>query len=157
MCCVQICGQPGCAPSDSGPAVERLPFIPKHPNHNHRYPCCVATLSRRTRDVIEAGFARSADGGAGHPLVSSRLHDFGFRGCTCVEQSVIGGAAHLLNFDGSDTMSAAYYVQVGAWDGGWVGRDHRSWMTQITSADRGAASPRAHPTPMPPSGHYSSR
>ena len=26
-------------------------------------------------------------------------------------QSVIGGAAHLLNFDGTDTMSAAYYVQ----------------------------------------------
>ena len=26
-------------------------------------------------------------------------------------QSVLGGAAHLLNFDGSDTMSAAYHVQ----------------------------------------------
>lgn len=26
-------------------------------------------------------------------------------------QSVIGGVAHLLNFDGSDTMSAAYYAQ----------------------------------------------
>lgn len=35
------------------------------------------------------------------------------RGCTCVEQSVLGGAAHLLNFDGTDTLSAAYYVQVG--------------------------------------------
>lgn len=26
-------------------------------------------------------------------------------------QSVIGGVAHLLNFDGSDTMSACYYAQ----------------------------------------------
>ena len=41
----------------------------------------------------------------------SRLHDFGFRGCTCAEQAMIGGSAHLLSFDGSDTMNAAYYVQ----------------------------------------------
>ena len=85
------------------------------------------------------------DGGRSNPLLGSRLHDFGFRGCTCMEQarlplsacrarraaccmrtppdcanndsspnaqqSVIGGVAHLLNFDGSDTMSAAYYAQ----------------------------------------------
>jgi len=44
--------------------------------------------------------------------LNSRLHDFGFRGCTSVEQSVIGGCAHLLNFDGTDTMSAAYYAQM---------------------------------------------
>jgi len=43
--------------------------------------------------------------------IGSRLHDFGFRGCTSVEQSVIGGCAHLLSFDGSDTMSASYYAQ----------------------------------------------
>ena len=43
--------------------------------------------------------------------LQSRLHDFGFRGCTGVEQSVIGGVAHLLNFTGSDTMSACYYAQ----------------------------------------------
>lgn len=35
------------------------------------------------------------------------------RGCCTVEQSVLGGTAHLLNFDGSDTLSAAYYAQVG--------------------------------------------
>jgi hypothetical protein len=28
-----------------------------------------------------------------------------------VEQSVIGGTAHLLSFEGSDTMSACYYAQ----------------------------------------------
>jgi len=36
------------------------------------------------------------------------MHDFGFRGATTVEQSMLGGMAHLLNFDGTDTMSAAY-------------------------------------------------
>lgn len=72
----------------------------------------MATLSRRARDRIEAAFEQSVDGSASNPLLGSRLHDFGFRGCTCVEQSVIGGVAHLLNFDGSDTLSAAYYAQV---------------------------------------------
>ena len=90
----------------------------------------MATLSRRARDVIESAFERSAEGGWQHPLVTSRLHDFGFRGCTCLEQSVIGGAAHLLNFDGSDTLSACYYTQV--WVGiracaGFVGLDIE-WM-----------------------------
>ncbi len=62
--------------------------------------------------MIEAAFERSVDAGAASPLLPSRLHDFGFRGCCTVEQSVIGGAAHLLNFAGTDTLSAAYYVQV---------------------------------------------
>ena len=74
------------------------------------YPTTVATLSRRCRDLIESAFDRSVDD-AMRVLIPSRLHDFGFRGCTCVEQSVIGGCAHLLNFEGSDTMSAAYYAQ----------------------------------------------
>lgn len=74
------------------------------------YPSCVATLSRYTKDVIKLAFDKSVDDNFKF-LLDSRLHDFGFRGCTCVEQSVLGGAAHLLNFDGSDTMSAAYHVQ----------------------------------------------
>ncbi len=82
------------------------------PSHVSRYPTTVATLSRRARDVVEAAFEATSDGGASSPLVPSRLHDFGFRGCTSVEQSVIGGCAHLLSFTGSDTMSAAYYAQV---------------------------------------------
>ena len=85
---------------------------PTELNGVRRYPTCVATLSRRSKDVIEAGFERSVEGGGANPLLGSRLHDFGFRGCTCVEQTVLGGCAHLLNFDGTDTMSAAYYAQV---------------------------------------------
>lgn len=71
----------------------------------------MATLSRRAHDIIAAAFEASADGGRQNPLLASRLHDFGFRGCTTLEQSVLGGCAHLLNFDGTDTMSAAYYAQ----------------------------------------------
>ena len=72
----------------------------------------MATHSTRAKDVIEAAFERSVDGGRDSPLLGSRLHDFGFRGCTCLEQSVLGGVAHLLNFEGTDTLSAAYYAQV---------------------------------------------
>jgi nicotinamide phosphoribosyltransferase len=32
-----------------------------------------------------------------------KLHDFGFRGVTCPEQAAIGGASHLVNFQGTDT------------------------------------------------------
>jgi len=74
------------------------------------YPSTVATLSRRSKEIIEQAFDKTVDDEL-RWLVNSRLHDFGFRGCTCVEQSILGGTAHLLNFTGSDTMSAAYYAQ----------------------------------------------
>jgi nicotinic acid phosphoribosyltransferase len=74
------------------------------------YPCTVATLSRRCKDIILRAFFETVD--ADSPVkVESRMRDFGFRACTSVEQSVIGGCAHLLNFDGTATMSAAYYAQ----------------------------------------------
>lgn len=75
------------------------------------YPTTVATLSRRVRDIVQDAFEQAGEGGPDSPLVRSRLHDFGMRGCTCMEQSVIGGCAHLLNFEGTDTMSAAYFAQ----------------------------------------------
>jgi nicotinic acid phosphoribosyltransferase len=74
------------------------------------YPCTVATLSRRTRDVIDEAFERSVDED-GMWAKQTRLVDFGFRGVTNVEQAVIGGIAHLLNFESSDTMPASYYAQ----------------------------------------------
>lgn len=74
------------------------------------YPSTVATLSRRCKDVIKNAFDTSVDEEL-HWLLDSRLHDFGMRGCTTVEQTVLGGVAHLLNFGGSDTMSACYYAQ----------------------------------------------
>jgi len=74
------------------------------------YPTTVATLSRRARDVVEQAYNDTVDED-GYWSLESRLHDFGFRGCTSIEQSVIGGSAHLINFTGSDTMSAGYYIQ----------------------------------------------
>jgi len=85
------------------------------------YPSTVATLSRRAKDVIAEAFEKSVQDGRKNPLLMSRLHDFGFRGTTCLEQSVIGGVSHLLNFDGTDTLSAAYYAQFALNDGAPVG------------------------------------
>ena len=76
------------------------------------YPTTVATLSRHTRHLIEKYFKESVDDAYMY-LLDSRLHDFGFRACTCVEQSIIGGKAHLLSFGGSDTMTACYSAQFG--------------------------------------------
>jgi nicotinamide phosphoribosyltransferase len=80
------------------------------PSLRPRYPSTVATQSRRARDLIDAAFERSVTPELDW-MRASRLHDFGFRACTGVEQSVLGGTAHLLNFSGTDTMSAAYYAQ----------------------------------------------
>ncbi|KAI8913558.1 nicotinate phosphoribosyltransferase family-domain-containing protein [Gorgonomyces haynaldii] len=74
------------------------------------YPSTVATLSRRCHQIIEQAYHRSVDE-SGMWSLDSRLHDFGFRGCTSVEQAIIGGCAHLLNFSGTDTLPAAYYAQ----------------------------------------------
>merc|ERR1719203_2693865 len=41
--------------------------------------------------------------GGGHLF---KLHDFGFRGVSSVESAAIGGAGHLVNFMGTDTMAA---------------------------------------------------
>lgn len=73
------------------------------------YPTNVATLSRHTREVIEKEFDKTVDDDS-RWLLASRLHDFGYRGCTTDEQAMIGGSAHLLNFDGTDTMVAAHYA-----------------------------------------------
>lgn len=74
------------------------------------YGTTVATLSRRTKTAIGRAYDRSVDDSK-RVLLNHSLHDFGMRGCTSVEQSVIGGCAHLLSFRGSDTMTAGYYAQ----------------------------------------------
>jgi nicotinamide phosphoribosyltransferase len=39
------------------------------------------------------------------------LHDFGFRGVSSYESAGIGGAAHLVNFKGTDTVAALLYAR----------------------------------------------
>jgi len=74
------------------------------------YPSTVATLSRISKEIIRSHFIDYVDEDSFWKL-DFRLHDFGFRGCTCYQQAVIGGSAHLLNFKGSDTLAACWNVK----------------------------------------------
>lgn len=71
------------------------------------YMSTVATHSRMAKKYIVQAFEQSADKDANWKI-NSRLHDFGYRGCTSEEQALMGGLAHLVNFDGTDTMCAAW-------------------------------------------------
>jgi len=64
------------------------------------YPCTVATQSRAMKKEILAALKHTGD----PSLISFKLHDFGFRGVTCPEQAALGAAAHLVNFQGTDTV-----------------------------------------------------
>jgi nicotinamide phosphoribosyltransferase len=65
------------------------------------YPSTVATQSREMKKILLQGLNLTGDP-SGLPF---KLHDFGFRGVTSYEQAGIGGAAHLVNFQGTDTMA----------------------------------------------------
>lgn len=65
------------------------------------YPITVCTNSRECKKIILKYLNMTGDPN----LINFKLHDFGFRGSTSVESSAIGGAAHLVNFMGTDTLS----------------------------------------------------
>ena len=66
------------------------------------YPMTVATNSWYCRAVLESHLQRTADS-VSH--LQFQLHDFGFRGVSSVESAGLGGAAHLVNFAGTDTIA----------------------------------------------------
>jgi nicotinamide phosphoribosyltransferase len=71
------------------------------------YPTTVATLSRHMKETILEYLERT-----GNPeLIAFKLHDFGFRGVSSVESAGLGGAGHLLNFMGTDTLAAITLAQ----------------------------------------------
>ena len=77
------------------------------------YPCTVATLSRKIK-LLLSRFLEETAGSASLSALHFMMHDFGYRGVESVEAASIGGAAHLVNFLGTDTiagiqMAMAYY------------------------------------------------
>lgn len=87
------------------------------------YPMTVATNSREHKKIIaqyfdKTGCSRDPDASA----FMFKLHDFGYRGVSSVESAALGGAAHLCNFNGTDTVAGiqlikAYYNEL---DGNFV-------------------------------------
>ncbi|QEC79453.1 nicotinate phosphoribosyltransferase [Mucilaginibacter ginsenosidivorax] len=70
------------------------------------YPCTVATLSNQIKKVVTQYYKETATPGA-EAGIDFVLNDFGFRGVSSVESAKIGGAAHLLNFSGSDNLAGS--------------------------------------------------
>lgn len=66
------------------------------------YPISVATQSREIKKIILRYLEATGD----PSLIKFKLHDFGYRGVSSVESAGIGGAAHLVNFLGTDTFEA---------------------------------------------------
>jgi nicotinamide phosphoribosyltransferase len=79
------------------------------------YPMTVATQSRAQKKVILDAHIKTGCS-TGMLDIAYKLNDFGCRGVSSMESAAIGGAAHLVNFGGSDTMpglclSVGYYGQ----------------------------------------------
>ena len=71
------------------------------------YPTTVATQSHKIREVILSYLEKTGD----PSLIDFKLHDFGARGVSSFESAAIGGAAHLVNFMGSDTISGVLFAR----------------------------------------------
>ncbi len=76
------------------------------------YPVTVATVSWHVKQTIRQFLERTSDDVEGQ--LPFKLHDFGSRGVSSLESAAIGGASHLVNFLGTDTVSglrlaSAYY------------------------------------------------
>ena len=67
------------------------------------YPTTVASQSRACRQLIGRYLDETADNRDG---LVFKLHDFGARGASSEETAALGGAAHLVSFMGTDTLSA---------------------------------------------------
>ncbi|MFV0246380.1 MAG: nicotinate phosphoribosyltransferase [Mycoplasmatales bacterium] len=72
------------------------------------YPTTVATLSYNIHKIIEKNMLETCDTLDKLPFM---LHDFGYRGASSEESAGIGGAGHLLNFMGTDTVASLTFLR----------------------------------------------
>jgi len=71
------------------------------------YPMTVCTQSRAQKRLLMQYLRETGcEDAIKNDYHLFKLHDFGFRGVSSVESAGIGGAAHLVNFVGSDTVAA---------------------------------------------------
>lgn len=71
------------------------------------YPTTVASVSADIREFLREALESTGDVSG----LDFKLHDFGARGATSLEAAGIGGAAHLLSFSGTDTMSGIMFLR----------------------------------------------
>lgn len=71
------------------------------------YPTTVATNSYENKKLILKYLEETGD----PTTIDFKLHDFGARGVSSLESAGIGGAAHLVNFQGTDTVEALLFAR----------------------------------------------
>lgn len=71
------------------------------------YGTTVATNSYESKKIILKYLEKNGD----PSTIDFKLHDFGSRGVSSLESAGIGGAAHLVNFMGTDTVAALVYAR----------------------------------------------
>ncbi len=71
------------------------------------YPTTVATNSYESKKIILKALEKTGD----PSIIDFKLHDFGARGVSSMESAAIGGAAHLVNFLGTDTISGILFAR----------------------------------------------
>ena len=67
------------------------------------YPTTVATVSWQAKQVIARYLQETSDNP--EQQLPFKLHDFGARGTSSQESAALGGMAHLVNFQGTDTLA----------------------------------------------------
>lgn len=72
------------------------------------YPCTVATLSFYVKAMVRRYLKETSGNDDG---LLFKLHDFGYRGVSSHESACVGGAAHLVNFLGTDTVPALMFIR----------------------------------------------
>lgn len=72
------------------------------------YPSTIAIQSRESKKILKHFLDKSSD--TAEADLPFKLHDFGARGVATLEQSRLGGAAHLLSFMGSDTIEGIRFA-----------------------------------------------
>jgi nicotinamide phosphoribosyltransferase len=65
------------------------------------YPTTIGTISWLSKQVIREALARTSDN---EQLLRFMLHDYGARGVSSQQSAALGGLAHLVNFNQSDTV-----------------------------------------------------
>lgn len=71
------------------------------------YPTTVATQSWNIKQIIKQYLEKSGD----PTTIGFKLHDFGARGVSSLESAGIGGASHLVNFMGTDTITGVLFAR----------------------------------------------
>lgn len=100
-------------------------------------PCTTATIAKEYRRIFTEGMTTA---GADLAKVDIMGHDFSYRGMCGTEDAALGGAGHLLSFNGSDTLPAImllneYYYALEDTVGGSIPATEHSVMCMGTKDD----------------------